>query len=186
VWVLHRLIGDRVTAALLSFAAALTYARSVGFSSTDGTFDADALVDLWAAIAVHQPVLVGGFVVLAGLIDERAVLAVPSVLLTHWLRAGTWRTPAVLGAMVGLVAYLGLRLVLAGATELHTGWGGVRLTLAARIRHVAARARGALEGLWLVVGVGDGGALPPAPPGRCDRHRGRPGRDPRAAMTVST
>ncbi len=129
-WVVRRQTDDPGVGALTAVAYALCYAGAHFFEDYylgDGV----AIMFLLASMAVRQPLAIAAFVALAGMADERAIVA--SVLsFAFWqiarfgaanLSFQTMLRPSAQawGAACGWIAFLGWRAILGGAFGLTTG-----------------------------------------------------------------
>lgn len=160
----NRLFQDRVSAAYVTFAFALSWAGS-RFFNDDQFGDGFAWACLLAAIYFRNPLLIFSAVLIAGFTDERAIVASAAAFL-YWLGVSTSdgqrdsRPPgrAALTAIgMAWLAYLVLRLSLSYAFGLRTGTANV-FTLAIlwnhAVRSIPYALLTVLHGLWLWMAVG--------------------------------
>jgi hypothetical protein len=146
---------DRVTAAYVTFAFALSWAGGHFFN--DDTGDGFAWACLLASIYFRHPVLIFGLVLTASFTDERALVGSAGALL-YWLCIegieGVTRLRAIIAAWV---AYFVLRVGLAYAFGLKTGTSGWFLP-EIFLHHVKYsfpyRVLTVFQGLWLWFAVG--------------------------------
>jgi hypothetical protein len=146
---------DRVTAAYVTFAFALTWAGA-HFFNDNGYGDGFAWACLFASIYFRHPVLIFGVVLTASFTDERALVGSAGAFL-YWLNTHQQRARDALIAIVAAwVAYFVLRLGLAYAFGLKTGplgyvttilWDHARNSIPYRVLTV-------FQGLWLWFAIG--------------------------------
>jgi hypothetical protein len=145
---------DRVTAAYVTFAFALTWAGA-HFFNDNGYGDGFAWACLLASIYFRHPVLIFGAVLTASFTDERALLGSAGAFL-YWLNTHQQRAhDASIAIVAAWVAYFVLRLGLAYAFGLKTGpfyvttilWDHVRNSIPYRVLTV-------FQGLWLWFAIG--------------------------------
>jgi hypothetical protein len=114
-----RAFRDRVTAAYVTFAFALSWAGGRFFNDNLG--DGFAWACLLASVYFRQPALIFGLVLIASFTDERALVASAGALL-YWLLIDRQRRRGALIAIVtAWIAYFVLRVGLAYTFGLRTG-----------------------------------------------------------------
>jgi hypothetical protein len=146
---------DRVTAAYVTFAFALSWAGSHFFNDDAG--DGFAWACLLASIYFRHPVLIFGLVLTASFTDERALVGSAGALL-YWLYIDREKgRDALIAIVAAWVTYFLLRVGLAYAFGLKTGTSGW-LQPAIFLHHVKySFPYGVLtvfQGLWLWFAVG--------------------------------
>ena len=159
---------DRVTAAYVTFAFALSWAGA-HFFNDEWFGDGFAWACLLASIYFRQPVLIFGLVLTASFTDERALVGSAGALL-YWLYIDRQRARDALIAIVAAwVAYFVLRMGLAYAFGLKTGFSQLFLTPKFSGTHAKKsfpyRVLTVFQGLWLWFAVG---AIALYLSGRCD------------------
>lgn len=167
---LYRLTDDRALAAIATLGWASTYPAKAFFVDLVGQHDGYAYLLLTLAMLSRRPWLIALWLVLAGFVDERALVATPVVFLWWWWRdqpsdatreKGAWRTSfragAVVGAVliclllrVGLWAWFGLSIPMP-TEDTDVGLAVLR----ANYTRAPLALLGALEGhwAWLLLGV---------------------------------
>jgi hypothetical protein len=145
---------DRVTAAYVTFAFALTWAGT-HFFNDNGYGDGFAWACLLASIYFRHPVLIFGMVLTASFTDERAFVGSAGAFL-YWLNTHQQRAHHALIAIVAAwVAYLVLRLGLAYAFGLKTGpLEDVTPILRYHRNSIPGRILPVFQGLWLWFAIG--------------------------------
>jgi hypothetical protein len=162
--VANKLFQDRVSAAYVTFAFALSWAGAHFFN--DYTFgDGFAWVCLLAAIYFRHPLLIFGAVLIAGFTDERAIVGSAAAFL-YWLSAATTDggddsqqhgLAALIAIGAAWLAYFGLRLYLTYAFGLKTGTSEIFQTGILWYHANFSIPYGVLtvfQGLWLWIAVG--------------------------------
>jgi hypothetical protein len=152
--VANRIFRDRVTAAYVTFAFALTPAGAQFFN--DKWFgDGFAWACLLASIYFRHPVLIFGLVLTASFTDERALVGSSGAFL-YWLNTHRQRARDALIAIVAAwVAYFVLRLGLGYAFGLKTGpWEAVTIIYWHARNSIPYRILTVFQGLWLWFAVG--------------------------------
>jgi hypothetical protein len=146
-----KVCGDRLAALALSLAVMGTYAGTSVWRDTCRWFDNCAHAFLALALAVRNPWLVSGALILAAFTDERALLVVPLIYLYHHFQDNGRRTR--LGVLASVPAYMLLRLVLGHVYNLHTPIAGVAdlQIVAMNLQHLPTGIWFALEGGWVLV-----------------------------------
>lgn len=160
----NRLFQDRVSAAYVTFAFALSWAGS-HFFNDDQFGDGFAWACLLAAICFRKPLLIFSAVLIAGFTDERAIAASAAAFL-YWLGVAIsdgqddsrpQGRAAVTAIGTAWLAYLVLRLSLSYAFGLRTGTAAL-FQLAIPWNHAAHSIPygllTVLHGLWLWMAVG--------------------------------
>jgi len=161
--VANRLFQDRVSAAYVTFAFALSWA-GVHFFNDYSYGDGFAWVCLLAAIYFRHPLLIFGAVLIAGFTDERAIVGSAAAFL-YWLSAATTDggddsrrhgRAALIAIGAAWLAYFGLRLYLTYAFGLKTGTSDIFtgfLWYHANFS-IPYGVLGVFQGLWLWIAVG--------------------------------
>jgi hypothetical protein len=157
--VANEIFRDRVTAAYVTFAFALSWAGA-HFFNDDLFGDGFAWACLLASIYFRQPVLIFGLVLIASFTDERALVGSAGALL-YWLYIDRQRARDALIAIVAAwIAYFVLRMGLAYAFGLKTGLSQLSLPEIYEIFRAHAkysfpyRVLTVFQGLWLWFAVG--------------------------------
>jgi hypothetical protein len=153
--VANEIFRDRITAAYVTFAFALSWAGGQFFN--DNQFgDGFAWACLLASVYFRHPVLIFGLVLTASFTDERALIGSAGALL-YWLYIYRQRRGDALIAIVAAwVAYFVLRMCLAYSFGLKTGLSGWDLAKILR-EHASMYPNQVLDvfqGLWLWIAVG--------------------------------
>jgi hypothetical protein len=147
---------DRITAAYVTFAFALSWAGTQFFNDNH-LGDGFAWACLLASIYFRNPVLIFGLVLTASFTDERALVGSAGALL-YWLYIDRQRGHDALIAIVAAwVAYFVLRMSLAYTFGLKTGLSGLFLAYVLRLHATSDIPYAALDvfqGLWLWFVVG--------------------------------
>ena len=155
---------DRVLAALITLATAMSYVGFSGFWETRGMFDTLAIGLLVAAMRTRSPGHVALLVLLAGFTDERGLVASVFVYLWFVVRSLpaddasprlAWFPREGWGVAGAIAAYLAIRLLLGTLYGLRTPIGNQAdvgpAVFAAQIRVFPVGVWTALESLWLPV-----------------------------------
>jgi hypothetical protein len=158
--VVHNLTQDRLLALFAAILVAGTYAGTTSFVELRGIFDGVAIFFLILALSMKNSVLISIAIFLAAWTDERGLVASLFVFLFHAMSneikdRKTWRnylSPAPLAVIIGGIAYLVSRYLMATIFKLATPIGGIGLDLLFnQFNQFPMGTWTALEGGWLLV-----------------------------------
>ena len=161
----YQLLHDRVMAFLFAAGFVGLYAGTAFIIDVAGFGDAFGYTMLMAALYFRNPFLIGLAIFLGGWVDERAIVNVPLVMTYHLLAPYRTNRPAnfdsfgdfrptkqVLGALVGCLVYLTIRLYLIQRYQLSSPTGGysVFFLVPTAIKTIGVRFWAGFEGFWLL------------------------------------
>jgi hypothetical protein len=149
----ERACGDRVAALATALAVAGTYVGTSVWMDDWGWFDNCAQAFMVAALVCRRPFWSCAVVVAAAFTDERALLAVPLIVLYRfWTGA---RRPLVWAPLIAVPAYFLGRLLAALAFRISTSMAGIAAAdmIQPNLRVSVLGAWSSLEGGWLLVAI---------------------------------
>jgi hypothetical protein len=149
----ERACGDRVAALAAALAVAGTYVGTSVWMDDWGWFDNCAQGLMLLALVVRRPFWTCAAVVVAAFTDERALVAVPLIVLFHFWTGS--RRPAVWAPVVAIPFYLLTRLLVGIAFRIATASAGIATAdmILPNLRVSMLGAWSSLEGGWLLVCV---------------------------------
>jgi hypothetical protein len=153
--VANEIFRDRITAAYVTFAFALSWAGAQFFND-DWAGDGFAWACLLASIYFRHPVLIFGLVLTASFTDERALVGSAGAFL-YWFSIHRQKgRDALIAIVAAWVAYFVLRTCLGYAFGLKTGplWDVAETLWFHAKRSIPYRVLSVFQGLWLWFAVG--------------------------------